>query len=153
MTTTDADRLFVDTNVLLHAVYEASPHCERCRAAIDDQLRRGAVCCISGQVVRELMVNLTHPRTFSRPKTPAEVCTLAAELREQFVMLSDAGNVVLDQLLELVGLHAVVGKQVHDCNIVATMLASGVTRLLTRNAADFRRYEPRIAVIEVSSGT
>ena len=32
------------------------------------------------------------------------------------------------------------GKQVHDCNIVATMLTNGVRRLATRNATDFRRY-------------
>ena len=34
------------------------------------------------------------------------------------------------------------GKQVHDCNIVATMLGTGVTRLATRNPADFERYAP-----------
>ena len=32
------------------------------------------------------------------------------------------------------------GKQVHDANIVATMLAHGETRLLTFNQADFRRF-------------
>ena len=39
------------------------------------------------------------------------------------------------------------GKQVHDANIVATMLARGVTRLLTFNAADFRRFEPLVELI------
>ena len=34
------------------------------------------------------------------------------------------------------------GKQMHDCNIVATMLGSGVTCLATRNAPDFERYLP-----------
>jgi hypothetical protein len=37
------------------------------------------------------------------------------------------------------------GKQVHDCNIVATMLAHGVRHLATRNAADFKRYESLIS--------
>jgi predicted nucleic acid-binding protein len=32
------------------------------------------------------------------------------------------------------------GRQVHDVNIVATMLAQGITRLLTFNEADFRRF-------------
>jgi predicted nucleic acid-binding protein len=32
------------------------------------------------------------------------------------------------------------GKQVHDCNIVATMRAHGVRRLATRNSGDFERY-------------
>ena len=35
---------------------------------------------------------------------------------------------------------AVGGRQIHDANIVATMLAHGERRLLTFNAGDFRRY-------------
>jgi hypothetical protein len=50
-------------------------------------------------------------------------------------------------LLNLIRSVPVAGKQVHDANIVATMLAHGVTRLLTFNGADFRRFEPRIVVL------
>lgn len=39
------------------------------------------------------------------------------------------------------------GKQVHDANLVATMLVHGVTRLLTFNAADFRRFGTLIEVV------
>ena len=36
------------------------------------------------------------------------------------------------------------GRQIHDANIVAIMLAHGERRLLTFNAADFRSYGDRI---------
>jgi predicted nucleic acid-binding protein len=39
------------------------------------------------------------------------------------------------------------GKQLHDANIVATMLAHGETRILTFNAPDFRRFAPMIEVL------
>ena len=39
------------------------------------------------------------------------------------------------------------GKQVHDANIVATMLAHGERRLLTFNASDFQRFGERIEPI------
>ena len=39
------------------------------------------------------------------------------------------------------------GKQIHDANIVATMLAYGERRLLTYNAADFHRYGDRIELV------
>jgi len=39
------------------------------------------------------------------------------------------------------------GKQVHDANIVATMLVHGVPNLLTHNAADFKRFSHLIAVL------
>ena len=51
------------------------------------------------------------------------------------------------QLLDLVRSVPMGGKQVHDANIVATMLAHGVGRLLTLNAADFRRFADRIELI------
>jgi predicted nucleic acid-binding protein len=39
------------------------------------------------------------------------------------------------------------GKQIHDANIVATMLAYGERRLLTFNVADFRRYVDHIEFV------
>jgi predicted nucleic acid-binding protein len=50
--------------------------------------------------------------------------------------------------VELCRAVAVAGRQVHDANIVATMLAHGETRLLTMNRSDFRRFEPRIEIVE-----
>jgi predicted nucleic acid-binding protein len=40
-----------------------------------------------------------------------------------------------------------VRRQVHDANIVATMLAHGERRLLTFNDAVFRRFAPLIEVV------
>ena len=45
----------------------------------------------------------------------------------------------------------VAGKQVHDANIVATMLAHGERRLLTSNAKDFRRFGQRVQLIALGS--
>jgi hypothetical protein len=54
---------------------------------------------------------------------------------------------VLDRLLTLLGAHYGAGRQVHDTNIVATMLEHGISRPLTFNAADFRRF-PGIIELE-----
>jgi hypothetical protein len=50
--------------------------------------------------------------------------------------------------VELVKTYATAGKQVHDANIVATMLAHHVTHLLTHNIIDFQRF---VGVIQVVS--
>jgi len=39
------------------------------------------------------------------------------------------------------------GRQVHDANIVATMLTAGIDRLLTHNVKDFDRFSTLITVI------
>ena len=54
---------------------------------------------------------------------------------------------VLDRLLTLLAASRGAGRQVHDANIVATMLAYGERRLLTFNDADFRRYNSLIDII------
>ena len=45
------------------------------------------------------------------------------------------------------------GKQVHDANIVATMLAFDVPRLITYNGADFQRFAGLITVDSETSVT
>ena len=52
----------------------------------------------------------------------------------------DETRAVATRLLALVEAAGCSGKQVHDANIVATMLEHGVTALVTDNPADFRRY-------------
>lgn len=66
-----------------------------------------------------------------------------AALQEVFEILEDGPRVtvVLTRLCREV---AVAGRQIHDANIVATMLAHGERRLLTFNASDFRRYGERL---------
>ncbi|MFN8372434.1 MAG: hypothetical protein U0694_06110 [Anaerolineae bacterium] len=51
-----------------------------------------------------------------------------------------------DKLLELLLKIAGGGKQVHDTNIVASMLVYGITHLVTLNTADFSRFAPFITV-------
>ncbi len=57
------------------------------------------------------------------------------------------GPLVTASLLQLCREVAVGGRQIHDANIVATMLAHGERRLLTFNVADFRRYGDRIELV------
>jgi predicted nucleic acid-binding protein len=43
--------------------------------------------------------------------------------------------------------HSVVGVEVHDAKLVASMNAYGITHLLTFNTGDFERY-PGITVVD-----
>ena len=55
-------------------------------------------------------------------------------------MLPDA-PAVYGEWRRLVFAYSVQGVKVHDARLVALMLANDVVRILTFNAADFRRYE------------
>jgi hypothetical protein len=58
---------------------------------------------------------------------------------------------VTARLLQLMEQIPIRGKQVHDANVVATMLAYDVHNLLTHNTADFARYRDLIAVLPLES--
>jgi predicted nucleic acid-binding protein len=60
--------------------------------------------------------------------------------------IADDTEAVTDQLIQLMADTPIGGKQVHDANIVATMLAYGIPALLTHNGKDFERFAGRIAV-------
>jgi len=51
------------------------------------------------------------------------------------------------QLVELGSRYSFGGRQVHDANIVATMLAYGERRLLTFNDPDFQRFNDVIEIV------
>ena len=66
-----------------------------------------------------------------------------------FDVLEDS-EIVTNTLIALCREVVVNSRQIHDANIVATMLAHGERRLMTFNTADFRRYGDRIELIELN---
>ena len=68
-------------------------------------------------------------------------------MEEAFEVLED-GPQVTDLLARLCRDIPMGGKQVHDANIVATMLAYGERRLLTFNVRDFRRFAAHIEIVD-----
>jgi predicted nucleic acid-binding protein len=136
---------FVDTNVLVYATATSAPFRDRARAALvrlaaDEQLS------VSRQILREYVAVMTRPQTWGRALSLAEAMTDAAVFERRFTVLED-GQLVWDQLMDLSRLYSFGGRQVHDANVVATMLAHDERRLLTFNEADFRRFTPLIEVI------
>lgn len=94
---------------------------------------------ISRQVLLEFIAARTRPQTFTQPSAPEEVIERVHYLEERFNVADDTAAVTA-QLVKLMGDFQMGGKQVHDANIVATMLAYGIPSLLTHNVKDFERF-------------
>ena len=56
-------------------------------------------------------------------------------------------RIVLKTLGDLLQKISVSGKQIHDANIVATMMTHGIRHLLTHNTGDFTRFSAFITVL------
>jgi predicted nucleic acid-binding protein len=143
------DPLFLDTSLIVAATVEAHPAHKAASSFVDARVADARPMLVSLQVCREFLVVLT------RQPVSGRVFTLTESLAALEVWLTGCQvleeNVdVLRECLRLVQQFDVHGKQVHDCNIVATMLAHGVRHLATRNVADFKRYESLISLESVA---
>lgn len=135
----------VDTNVLVHSSSVDSPRHHEARAALA-QLATDGPIAVSRQILREFISATTRPNAWARAATLDEARANTDGFLRQFLILDD-GPLVWDELMRLSRQFAFGGKQVHDANIVATMLANGERRLLTYNRADFLRFSSVIDII------
>ena len=142
--------MFVDTNVLVAARFVTAPaHVTACRC-LDRAGNSQEPLHISRQIVREYLVVVTRPQTWPESLAMGDALKDATRLISSFAILEDGPNVmaVLTALCREV---PVAGKQIHDANIAATMLAHGERRLLTLNAKDFQRYGERIELVNLEA--
>ena len=140
--------MFVDTNVLVAAGFVKHPeHSAACRC-LDRAGNGREPLHISHQIVREYLATVTRPQNWSEPLVMADALENTTRLLSSFTILED-GSKVMAKLTELCREVPVAGKQIHDANIAATMLAHNERRLLTLNAKDFRRYEERIELVDL----
>lgn len=136
---------FVDTNVLVYAAARSAPLRDQARNALA-RLASNEPLLVSRQTLREYIAVMTRPQTWGNPLTLAKAIADTTAFIQRFTVLED-GPPVWDRLIELTRHCPFGGRQVHDANIVATMLAYGERRLLTFNEADFRRFAPLIEVV------
>ena len=137
---------FIDTNILVYSTAQDAPFRDRARAALA-RLAAEEPLSISRQTLREYMAVMTRQQIWGKALTLAEATADAVTFARRFTVLED-GPPVWDQLIELSRRCSFGGRQVHEANIVATMLAHGERRLLTFNEADFRRFGALIEIIK-----
>ncbi|WP_375503267.1 type II toxin-antitoxin system VapC family toxin [uncultured Jatrophihabitans sp.] len=147
MTRPVADRAVLDTNVLLAATDEARAEHGWATAAINDWPAAGIVLYASGQILREYLAASTRPLEqnglgMTRSDAVANVRALRARLG---LLVEDAK--VADRLLTLLETVECAGKQVHDANVVATMVVHGIDTVVTMNVDDFARFDDLVTVV------
>lgn len=147
MATRVADRAVLDTNVLLAATDVARAEHEYAVAAINEWPASGMVPYTSGQILREYLAVATRAIDrnglgMARPDAVANIRALRTRLR-----LLAEGVKVGEQLLTLLDGVECSGKQVHDANVVATMLVHGIDALVTINVNDFTRFDKHVRVV------
>jgi predicted nucleic acid-binding protein len=125
-------KAFVDTSILLRALHPSFALHQQVEALIQKMWREETVLWINRQVIREYLVQATHPRTFSTLLTVQQVMNQMEVILSLF-RVADEGAAVTMELLRLLQNYPTSGKQIHDTNIVATMTVYEIDTLLTLN--------------------
>jgi predicted nucleic acid-binding protein len=145
MATTAVDRWFLDANILVYATVAAHPLHATAIAQLTALESAGAEFWISRQVVREYLAVMTRPGTYTGTVATAVLVANVQRFERSYQIAPDTAAVT-GRLLHLLTAVKLGGKQVHDANIVATMLEYGIPNLLTHNVADFSRFGTLITV-------
>lgn len=146
MTTGDASRIFVDTNILVYAsIAQTEFHALAVRAILKHSLG-GRQLWISRQILREYLATVTRPQASISPVDISVAISEVRSFEERFRVAEDSTQVT-SRLLDLLNETGTGGKQVHDANIVATMLTYGIDQLLTHNTSDFSRFSDIITIL------
>jgi predicted nucleic acid-binding protein len=145
-------KAFLDTHVLLRATIERMPFYPEAKQLLFEQQEKQIELWISRQILREYIAYVTRPQTFMQPLTIEEITKRLTSFAATFRIADETASVTT-QLLMLLKEHSTGGKQVHDANVVATMLAYGIDTLLTTNLKDMNRFANKIKIILLETNT
>jgi predicted nucleic acid-binding protein len=133
-------KLLLDTNILLRVSQPSHPHHAPAVASMLKLAAGGDRFCVSSQTVAEFLAVATRSiadrgLAMTQSRADAEL----SKVTDSLEVLYDS-PAVLAELRRLVVAHRVTGKNVHDARLVATMIANGVSDILTFNVQDFARF-------------
>lgn len=145
----------LDSNILLRYADKNSPQHLVTSQAILLLSQSTVKLCIAPQNIYEFWNVATRPAAVNGLGfTATETNTLVNYFKAAFQLLPETPGVYAEWE-RLVKEHNVIGKQAHDCRLVAFMKVHGLSHLLTFNGNDFRRFETaeNVRVVEPSSIT
>ena len=142
------DPIVVDRNILVFANAPTAPFHLAAVANLNLLAALGVELCINRQILREYLATLSRPQFFGNPVPASILVADIGRFESQFRILED-GPIVTSHLVNFVNTIPCGGKQIHDANIVATMLAHGISRILTHNTADFARFAAIVTVLTI----
>lgn len=121
-------KAFVDTNVVLRAMIPQMNQHAEAETLIQKMWEDEFELWISRQVIREYLVQATHPNNF-KPVLIIEQVMSQMKIITTLFRVADETQEVMVQLFDLLKEYPTRGKQIHDANLVATMLVYEINTL------------------------
>jgi uncharacterized protein len=129
----------VDTNVLVYALDADAPQHQAARALLETARAASITLFTTSQILCEFYSVVTNSRRVSKPRSATDALTAISGLLAFLHVLPVPAHTV-DGWMDLLRRHPVIGGDVFDLQIVATMQANGVQRVYTFNTSDFDAF-------------
>lgn len=142
--------VFVDTNILVYFTDGSSHFHSSSYNAITSLLSQKTDLLVSSQIVREYYAVASRSSQGYIALSRQDIMSNIKYFQLICRVVSDETQNILMKTLELTENIAIGGRQIHDANIVATMLVSGVHNLLTNNIAHFQRFSSLINLVSLT---
>lgn len=136
----------IDANVLVYAMDADAPQHTASRALLNAARDGSATLYVTSQILCEFYSIVTNARRVPKPRAPADAVNAISGLLTFLHVLPIPARAV-EGWLDLLRLRPVIGGDVFDLQIVATMLANDIPRIYTFNAQDFEMF-PQLAVMK-----
>ncbi len=136
----------VDTNILLRMTRRSDPQHQLVDAALAHLAGQRTILHYTHQNIAELWNAMTRPRTRNGfGLTVAETEREVRAIETGMSLLADS-EAVYREWRRIVVQYSVLGVQVHDARLAATMYVHRVNHILTLNVSDFSRFSGLTAV-------
>jgi predicted nucleic-acid-binding protein len=139
-------RYLLDTNIVLRFSNISDNQHGLVTEAVANLLEQADECYLASQVLIEFWVVATRPFDVNGLGWSAEQTrSIIEQLLDRFPIMEETSQ-IFSIWLNLVTENHIKGKRTHDARIVALMLASGISHVLTLNPSDFSGM-PDITVV------
>lgn len=138
----------LDSNILIYALDSASAFHHEAKSLREEALRAKIQACVCPQVLMEFFAVITNPRKVRAPLTSQK----AREEVEKYLTSTNILKIyptedLLERMVTFLTKYEIKGTQIFDLQLVATMLANGVTRIYTYNQSDFTQFKEVKAIL------
>jgi len=140
-----------DSNIFLRLASQNDPQRPTALSALQKLRAQNEILCYTPQVLSEFWNVCTRP-AIARGGLDLSLAQTERKVRiiERYFRLLPDSLVTFQEWRRLISVHSVMGVQVHDAKLAASMLTYGITHLLTFNIDHFKRYSG-FAVVDPST--
>ena len=136
----------VDANILVYAMDADAPQHAAARALLDTaRVDPATTLYVTSQVLCEFYSVITNPRRVKKARSTADALQALAGLLAFLHVLPIPARTV-EGWMELLRRRQVIGGDVFDLQLIATMLANGVLRIYTFNTEDFAVFSELMVI-------